>query len=291
MRVGSAAKKHRKEVLTNETIYDPKGGALQQRLPTGVLGKTLNCPEFLFHTGCIMPFLRSLKRPFSKTPHTPRILPIHQQTKAWRKANRKMGWNIPAAAFEKIGPGPLLTETDIAQGFMGAVLFYGFGEDGFGNADPILSAKEAWEYARIYKKKNLWQCEYIDFERVEDIRQRPGAPSRPKGFYLAKIQLGEKHLHLSVSQVRRGLSQGETGLGPEGVQLLAITHRHFQRLMNEKQMPFLALADYDVAPYGYEDFFDAPQVFHSIGVLGLGIGHVDRNYPLFGIPTLRFINL
>ena len=61
--------------------------------------------------------------------------------------------------------------------------------------------------------------------------------------------------------------------------------------MNEKNMPFMALADYDVAPYGDEDFFDAPQVFHSIGVLSLGIGHVDRNYPLFGIPTIRFIDV
>jgi hypothetical protein len=58
--------------------------------------------------------------------------------------------------------------------------------------------------------------------------------------------------------------------------------------MNERRIAFMALADYDVAPYGYEDFYDAPQLFCSNGVLGLGIGNIDCNYPLFGIPTLRF---
>ena len=38
---------------------------------------------------------------------------------------------------------------------------------------------------------------------------------------------------------------------------------------------------------GVNDFFDAPQVFCSDNRLGLGIGNVERNYPLFGIPALR----
>jgi len=29
-------------------------------------------------------------------------------------------------------------------------------------------------------------------------------------------------------------------------------------------------------------------MFCSQGILGLGIGNIDHNYPLFGIPTLRF---
>ena len=39
---------------------------------------------------------------------------------------------------------------------------------------------------------------------------------------------------------------------------------------------------------GFNDFYDIPQLFCSTGVLGMGMGHVDRNYPLFGIPTIRF---
>ena len=38
---------------------------------------------------------------------------------------------------------------------------------------------------------------------------------------------------------------------------------------------------------GVNDFFDAPQIFCADNRLGLGIGNVEHNYPLFGIPTLR----
>ena len=52
----------------------------------------------------------------------------------------------------------------------------------------------------------------------------------------------------------------------------------------------MAIADYDVAPYGFNDFFDAAQMFCSSEVLGLGIGNVDGNYPLFGTPTMRMVD-
>ena len=81
-----------------------------------------------------------------------------------------------------------------------------------------------------------------------------------------------------------------TGWKPEGFQFLTITHTHFADLMTERKIPLMALADYDVAPYGFDDFYNAPQIFCSNHILGLGIGNVDRNYPLFGIPTLQFCN-
>jgi hypothetical protein len=213
------------------------------------------------------------------------ILPVNKQIKSWQKAERKMKWGIQPEAFKCVEVPPALTENDRSQGFMGVALFYGFGDDGFGNADPVLSGKVAWEYARKYKRGRTWQCEYIDFSRSDDIRLRPGAPVRPKGFYFAKFQPGERFLSSTVSNVRKNLGKA-TGCGPEGIQFLAITHKHFQRLMNEGKIPFMALADYDVAPYGFNDFFDAAHLFHSVDVFSLGIGHVDRNYPLFGIPTI-----
>jgi hypothetical protein len=213
------------------------------------------------------------------------ILPIQKQIKAWYKANRKMKWGIQPESFDCIEAPSALTEDDRNQGFIGMALFYGFGDDGFGNADPVLSGRLAWDYARKVKRGRTWQCEYIDFNRTDDIRLRPGAPVRPKGFYFAKFQPGERFLSSTVSSVRKNLGK-ETGCGPEGIQFLAITHKHFQRLINEGKIPFMALADYDVAPYGFNDFFDAAQLFHSVGVFSLGIGHVDRNYPLFGIPTI-----
>ena len=80
-----------------------------------------------------------------------------------------------------------------------------------------------------------------------------------------------------------------TGLGPEGLQLLIITHPHLQQAINNRQLPCLAFADYDVAPHGFHDFYDAVQMFCSNNTLGLGIGNVDRNYPMFAIPSLKLI--
>ncbi len=215
------------------------------------------------------------------------IFQMKEQVKAWHRADRKMGWGIDNNEFEMLEKSilPPLTDDDRMNGFIGSVLFYGFGDDGRGNSDAVLSGKRAWDYA--LQRRKTWQCEYVDFNKPKDIRLRPEAPARPQGFYYAKIRADERSKALTVSQVRKSLTT-DTGWGPEGFQFLAITHSHFADLMNERRIPFMALADYDVAPYGYNDFFDAPQLFCSNSKLGLGIGNVDRNYPLFGIPTLRF---
>ncbi len=216
------------------------------------------------------------------------LLPIDWQVKAWKKANRKMGWGIERREFQKIVVPPSLTEKDLQDGFRGIGLFYGFGEDGQGNSNPVLSGKLAWEYALRSWRVKTWQCEYIDFDKSDNIRLRPGAPPRPRGFYFAKFQPGAKYQFLTVSRLRKAFFDGQTGCGSEGIQLLAVTNTHLRKMMAEKKIPFMALADYDVAPYGFNDFFDAAQIFFSSGTLGLGIGNVDRNYPLFGVPTLRF---
>ena len=214
------------------------------------------------------------------------ILTIQEQLKAWRIANRKMDWNIPLAEFDEQEIISSSAGSSFNQGFVGTALFYGFGDDGFGNSDTVLSGELAWDYGRRRRKGKTWQCEYIDFEKSEDIRLRPGAPPRPRGFYYANLQPGKHLVNLTVSQLRKRLGT-ITGWGPEGFQFLTITHAHFADLMTERKIPFMALADYDVAPYGFNDFYDAPQIFCSNNILGLGIGNVDRNYPLFGIPTLQ----
>ena len=214
------------------------------------------------------------------------ILTVQEQIKAWRQANRKMGWNIPQDEFKKQEIMPTSIESTENQGFIGTALFYGFGDDGSGNSNAVLSGELAWGYGRKRRNGKTWQCEYIDFEKPDDIRLRLGAPPRPKGFYYARLQPGKHLLNLTVSQLRKRLGT-VTGWGPEGFQFLTITHAHFADLMTERKIPFMALADYDVAPYGFNDFYDAPQIFCSNHILGLGIGNVDRNYPLFGIPTLQ----
>ena len=224
-----------------------------------------------------------LTRPDESAP----ILPAPRQVQAWRKANRKMRWGIRDKEFDQVPSPPELEETDRADGFIGAVLCYGFGDDGRGGPDPVLSGKLAWDYALKRRKDRIWQCEYVDFENPENIRLRPEAPPRPKGFYFVKFHPGQEFKNLSVSQFRPQLKDA-TGCGPEGFQLLGITHPHIVGLMNQRKMAFMALADYDIAPHGFNDFYDAPQLFCSDGILGLGVGNIDGPYPLFGIPMIRF---
>ncbi len=215
-------------------------------------------------------------------------LPISDQIRSWKKANRKMGWGIMREEFSKLRALSELAREANDRGLRDPALFYGFGDDGSGNSDPVLSGKVAWEYACRNLWRKTWQCRYIDFDKSDHIRLRPGAPARPRGFYFALVGSGDAYRDMTVSKARKAF-QGETGLGPEGIQLMAITHRHFQDMMNKRDMPFMALADYDVAPYGFNDFFDAAQIFCSLEILGLGIGNVDRKYPMFGIPSLRLL--
>ena len=215
------------------------------------------------------------------------IFPIEEQIKAWRRANKKMNWDIGEKEFEGIDSPPSLTDHDLEQGFVGIALFYGFGDDSAGHADSVLSGKMAWDYACKILKNRVWQSPHIDFDKPDSFRLRPGAPLRAKGFYFGKIQTGERFQRMTVSEVRRYFNS-VTGCGPEGLQLLCITHTHIPDMMSERKMPFMILADYDVAPHGYNDFFDTLQIFSSNRILGLGIGNVDQNYPGFGIPTVRF---
>lgn len=246
-------------------------------------GSDLNMSRFRFFQNLFLK--RSVQDP------KPTILSIKAQTQNWRRADRKMGWDIDDDEFEQLEAfsGAPMTDDIRSRGFIGCVVFYGFGDDGRGNADAILSAKLAWDYAVKTRKNKTWQCEYIDFSRPQDMRLRPGAPVRPKGFYHAWIQPGKRFINMTVAQVRKKFNSA-TGLAAEGFQFLTITHPHFAELMNQRKIPFMALADYDVAPHGFNDFYDVPQLFCSNGKLGLGIGNVDRNYPLFGIPILQFID-
>jgi len=199
-----------------------------------------------------------------------------------------MDWPIGEAEFKQISTPPLLTEADLLDGFRGVILSYGFGVDGEEGSDAVRSGKVAWQYACKKWFTRTWQCRYIDFDKPDQLRLRPKAPSRPKGFYFAKFKPGDSYTNSTISRYLKQLRDGETGCGAEGIQLLTITHPHIPVLMNKRKIPFMAFADYEVAPYGFNDFFDALQMFSSNETLGLGIGNVDGNYPMFGIPVLRF---
>lgn len=215
------------------------------------------------------------------------ILPVSEQVYAWERARKKMSWDIGTDEFKHIGKPPSLNKDDAYCGFSGIALFYGFGDDGKGHADCVLSGKKAWEYALRRLKRRAWQSPHVDFKRSDRIRLRPGAPRRPRGFYFVELGLGQDSTAYSVSTMRKRFGS-VTGLAQEGFQLLCITHTHLPDLMSERKITFMALADYDIAPHGFNDFFDVPQLFSSNHILGLGVGNVDHDYPGFGVPVLKF---
>ncbi len=198
-----------------------------------------------------------------------------------------MGWGIPAAEFAAAPPPPVLGPGEREQGLAAALLCYGFGRGPQG-ADAVLSGRLAWERAQRRWAWRTWQCQYLDLGDPGRLRLRPGAPPRPRGFYWALLNPGAEMAHTPVERLlRRGLPAGLTGAGPEALQMVAVTHPNLVRLMDREAMNFMALADYEVAPHGFGDFFEAPQLFCSQGVLGLGVGNVAGVYARFGIPLVR----
>lgn len=216
-----------------------------------------------------------------------RLLPVKHQLKHWRRANRRMGWGINASEFSAVETDADHLPSAVAEALEGIILCYGFGNDGQNNADAVLSGKFAWQYAQRRWRKNTWQCRYIDFDQPDRIRIYPNAPARPSGFYLARVSLPRNAQPMTVDRFRRSCPPG---MGPEGLQMLCITNPHLKDLMNQRRLAFIALADYDVAPYGYEDFFDAMQMFCSNDTLGLGIGNTARDYPMFAIPKMTLLS-
>ena len=213
------------------------------------------------------------------------FLPIENQIRKWRQANRRMHWGIKKTEFERLTHPP--SKTDARDGYCcGDVLCHGFGDDGAGNADAVLSGRMAWECALKQWNLRTWQCQYLDFAKPDFIRLYPEAPPRPKGFYTCRVCIPKSVQRGTVAEFRK--KRGDrTGLGPEGLQLLVITHPHLQQALNERRLPCLIFADYDVAPHGFHDFYDAVQMFCINDTLGLGIGNIDRDYPLFAIPYMR----
>ncbi len=214
------------------------------------------------------------------------LRPARVQLRAWRRAAGRMRWGITPAEFEAVTPPPALEGDERREGYLGAVLCYGFAPPGGKWADVVESGKQAWLYARR-RRARIWQCDYADFDKPQNLRLRPGAPSRPRGFYWVKFHPGPEFKTWSVRRFRRRL-QGATGAGPEGFQLLCVTHPHLARLMERGRLNFMALADYDLAPHGFNDFYEVPQLFCSKGTLGFGVGNLDGTYPLFGIPRIKF---
>ncbi len=180
----------------------------------------------------------------------------------WKEANEKYNLEIPEEAFGSVPVAPKLTEDEKFYGFTAVGLFYGFGDDGEGNADILESARKSWEVAeKVYSESS--KGDYIKFERGW-MRLRPGAPSRPRGFYWKKIRFGGLgREYESMNELRKVFfEEGQTGVGAEAFQLIAIiAPEYVEEERNSIWKLFeMSIADIDIAPEGDFNFYGVPAI-------------------------------
>lgn len=217
------------------------------------------------------------------------ILPPDRQIAAWSRANRKFGrYKIPKSAFRAVEAlsVPNLTPADMSDGYVGAVLCYGFG----GNdtvSDMVLSGKVPWEY--IASQRATWKWPQVNFDDRRFLREFIGKHSeRPVGFYWKLIQLGHAFQSKPVASTRNLIMSTDWGMGPEGIQFF-LTHPHYAEQMDGTTNPFMDLSDYEVSSGGDGVFSCAPYVSFSRdgGKLLLYGGSGSLPNPSYGSGSLR----
>lgn len=187
-----------------------------------------------------------------------------KQLQKWRELNDwiKKQFSkdaIPEEAFKEIEP-KLKGLTSKSR------LFYGFGDNGQGQADPFLTGHLFATY--LTGKHHLDKSRFVDFYPTPPdpsrfdfyrpkIKMRDGAAARPKGFYIKELLpkdyeegLGSTYKDQSPNDIRK---HSTWGIGPEGFEFLAIEEAYLP-LLEEKKVPVYVLGDYTVSPYGEGDF-------------------------------------
>jgi hypothetical protein len=220
---------------------------------------------------------------FSFTAYSPSI-----QIKIWRQVNKSCNFGISEEAFMKIPNAPELTEKDKLDGFVFVALFYGFGDDGKGNANLQESGEKSWEMVKqIYDDAKPDRPQF----KEKRLRLRPGAEPRPQGFYWKKVLFGTgDYQGKSVDDARKMFPKGDTGGSFEGIQLAHNISAYFMAVMNGKDKPYIDLADYDVvSPYGDSDVSESPYLSYMVGYKRLIFDYGLANYtqPSFGVLVLR----
>jgi len=214
------------------------------------------------------------------------------QVEQWRTVN---GWIEKRFSAHRIPDAALAhVESSVcAEWAPQSCLFFGFGDDGKGNADPILTGHIFVTYLseKYPNEKSRFVDFYppppdparFDFYRPK-MKMRDGAADRPQGFYVkallpgdAEGGIGMTHKALSPADIRK---LSPWGWGPEGFQFLAIHEGYVQRL-TDKKAPAFVLGDYAIAPYGGNEYYSAPILGAVRGRLEIGITNVRDNIPKY----------
>ena len=220
-------------------------------------------------------------------------LSLEKQLQRWGELNE---WLKKAFSKEAIPDGAfvdMLKKIENQNSVSQSRLFYGFGDDGQGNADPLWTGHIFVTYLTEKYPNEKWR--FIDFYPTEPdpsqfdfyrpkVKMRSGSADRPKGFYIKDLLpkdfeegVGTTFQKLSPADVRK-LSMW--GWGPEGFEFLAVESDYAKQVI-ENKVPMFVLADYSVSPYGEPDFSSTIFLGNCRGKLELGVTNVRDNIPKF----------
>ncbi len=214
-------------------------------------------------------------------------LDLVAQLKKWRELNEWIKKHFSKDAIAEA------SFSDIAGKFEGqgprSLLFYGFGDNGAGQSDPLLTGHIFVTY--LTGKYPNERSRYVDFyppppdpARFDfyrpKVKMRDGAAARPKGFYIKEVLekdyaegIGATYAHLSPGDVRK---LSPWGWGPEGFQFLAVEEGYVDLLIGKKVTMF-TLGDYAIAPYGESDYYSTVFLGTSRNKLEIGVTNARDN--------------
>lgn len=275
------------KLITLEQALQLQRLLLGGKVTCAQMDQILKDPQTLirfFKTGRIHPILEVLPLP-------------EDQIKKWEKANEQNGLGIKPAEFENIPDPPILTQTDLNDGYVGVGLFYGFPkiQDGI-LCDDVKSGElmlQVLENAKLYKRDQITGI--TDFKNIT-IRNRHSG-QRPSGFFWRKVQLGDRYTDTKAHALALYMDDGKLGKGAtfmcfEGLQFIAILmadeimqYRGMEKNCREI-FPFMLLADYAIYQQGYNYDNTIILSWDSFGV-HIHSYSADECNTILGIPTLR----
>jgi len=214
-----------------------------------------------------------------------------EQVRKWKGLNE---WLSKAFAKEAISDSAWPQIEAKAKGLgRESRIFYGFGNDGQGNSDSLLTGHIFLTY--LLKKFPYEKSRFVDFyppapdaKRFEfyqsKIKLREGAAPRPRGFYVKELL--PKDLEGGIGAAHKGRSPAEIRklspwcFGPEGFQFLAL-EEPYVALLRERRVPFFVLADYAISPFGEGDHYSTIFFGSDRDRLDIGVTNARDNISKF----------
>ena len=151
------------------------------------------------------------------------ILPPEKQVQVWEHHIKARGYHTgqQPEMLKKVPEPPTLSEQDIADGYQGVCLFYGWSRNGE-ELHVADSAEIGWEEITMRFAHHASRC--IAFKK-DLLTLRAGAKQRPIGWFWRKINLTPRNQKQSLCDVVVGAN--ESMLSFEWFQLIGITHTYF----------------------------------------------------------------